>query len=97
MQFDLFAQRREPAEVIRFPIVRRKGLVSATARELASRDHDSGRSFWRAHLRKLRAELKAVGHPPKEISAEIDWYTAAVSHETIILLSYRQGWPNDAA
>lgn len=97
MQLDLFQERRGPAVIVRFPLVRRKGFVSATARELAIRDHDAGRSFWRTHLRKVRSDLKAIGYSQKEIASEVEWYTAAVSHETLILLSYRNGWPNDAA
>lgn len=97
MQLDLFAVRRGPAELVRFPLGRRKAFVSATARALAERDHDAGRALWRDHLRKLRADLKAIGHSPKEIKAEVDWHTDAVSREVIILLEYRQRWPDDAA
>lgn len=97
MQFDLFAECRGPAEIVPFPLARKKGFVSATARALAARDHDDGRSYWKTHLRKLRSDLKACGHSPKQIAAEVEWYTAAVSHEVIILTSYGKGWPNDAA
>lgn len=97
MQLDLFKERRKPAEVLRFPFARRKGFVSATARALAARDHDAGRLYWRDHLRKLRADLKAIGHSPKEIAIEINWHTEAVSREVVILLQYRERWPNDAA
>lgn len=97
MQLDLFAERRGPAEIIRFPLARRKGAVSSTARALAARDHDTGRSYWSMHLRQLRADLKAIGFSRQEIALEIEWYTEAVSREVIILTSYMQGQPNDAA
>ena len=97
MQFDLFTERRGPAEIVPFPLARRKGFVRSTARALADRDVDAGRKYWRSHIRQLRADLKATGHSPKQIAAEVEWYTAAVSHEVIFLTTYRQGWPNDAA
>ena len=97
MQLDLFDGRRGPAEIVPFPLARRKGFVSATARALAERDHDAGRDYWREHVRQLRADLRATGHSSKQVAAEVKWYTAAVSREVLILLSYGKGHPNDAA
>lgn len=90
-QLELFAckeERKEPATVHVFPLVRRKGLVRATAAELLSRDVDAGRRYWNNHASKLRRELHKTGLSRADIKREMDQYALAVRF--IVLSSQAQ-------
>ena len=81
MQLDLFAERKGPTILYRFPLARRTGLVRETADELCRRSYDDGRRYWNAHAKGLRRQLKASGLSRSEIEKEMEAYSQAVKFE----------------
>ena len=97
MQMDLFEQaQKKSAVVVAFPVDRREHLVRDTARELGARDYIAGRKFWSTHVKALRAQLRAVGIPCRQVDMEIRRYSAAVANAVNPSLLY-QGGPDTAA
>lgn len=97
MQLDMFKQTalRKPAVVIAFPVDRRATMVRSTARELAERDYVTGRAFWKGHVKALRAQLSAIGIPPRQIDQEVRRYSVAVGRAMILFRQYHG--PDSAA
>ncbi|CAN7174676.1 DUF6074 family protein [Mesorhizobium caraganae] len=96
MQMDLFKRAlKKPAIVVAFPVDRRAYLVKDTARELGARSYIAGRKFWCVHIQALRAQLRGVGIPRRQVDIEIRRYSAAVTHAIDHLL-YQAG-PDTAA
>ncbi|HEV7436602.1 MAG TPA: DUF6074 family protein [Pseudorhizobium sp.] len=96
MQLDLFDRPKGPTTLYVFPLACRKGLVEATARELASKDYHAGRAFWSRHAALLRRELKAAGFTPSIIAEEIKRYSSAVGRQARFINEYQCARTEDA-
>lgn len=96
-QLDLFKQApKKPGQVVSFPVDRRAIMVRATAHELCSLDYIAGRKFWSEHVKSLRAQLRAIGIPCRQVDMEIRRYSATVARTVDHSLLYRDG-PDTAA
>ncbi|MER8897010.1 DUF6074 family protein [Mesorhizobium sp. M0676] len=79
-QLDLFKQpARKTGQIVAFPADRRAVLIRATAHELCTLHYIAGRKFWSEHVKGLRAQLRAVGVPCRQVDMEIRRYSAAVA------------------
>lgn len=88
MQLDMFAERRGPAEVLAFPVAKRRSSVVFAVEELCRRSHDEGRTFWNSHLRALRASLRKGGLSSTVIASEVEAYTIEVTRLVILFDAY---------